>query len=269
MPEIKRFPASFYSLLQMMKYIRLLLFLSLFTACRNNSRPEELLSYEQDSMRIEKITIAFGEVYDGEVAIDTVHIQNISGKPWEGCFNYEVQFIKVKVVPYRLEPGEKGMIVVEFDTRLYGKYNDYIGRLQCRNRVGSEGYWSFIVTARVKEDFRGLTPEERQEAPVIKVDSARYDFGTVEAGEPVKRSFYIENTGKKDLIIRNIATSCGCTVAQLESRIIRSGETGELKVNFRTSGRTGHQHKTITLTTNDYRRPQYDLVIEGEVVKKR
>lgn len=252
-----------------MEKIYFFVFIFFLAACRDNSRQGVALPYEQAGIKLEKRGMAFGEVYYGQVGTDTIHIQNVSGKPWEGDFNYDIRFIKVEAVPYRLEPGEKGMIVGELDTRLYGKYDEYIGQFHCYNRIGAEGNLFFTVTAMVKEDFSSLTNEERRDAPAVYIVDSLYNFGKIKAGEPVVWKFHIKNTGKKDLIIRNITTSCGCTVAKLESRVIRPGQSGPMEVAFRTSGRSGRQHKTITLTTNDYRRPHYSLVMEGEVIPNK
>ena len=55
-----------------------------------------------------------------------------------------------------------------------------------------------------------------QGAPVIKITPDSYDFGRVKAGgKVVSTLFTVENTGRSDLIINNMDSSCGCTTAAL------------------------------------------------------
>lgn len=244
-----------------------LLFLLLFCfGCRDNRRQEETWAFEYEGLKLTKSTVQLGVAYFGEEVADTIRIMNVSRQPWEGRFNYDMHFMLVKAVPYRLEPCERGMIVVRFNTRLYGKYDEYVGGILCED-YGKVAVPLYLpVNAQVVENFNALTSRDREEAPEIVVDAREYDFGRVAAGEKVEWEVRLSNRGRKDLIIRNIKTGCGCTVAELDSRVIRPGGCGWLKVAFRTTGRSGHQRKTITLTTNDYRHQQLLLTIEGEVV---
>lgn len=55
-----------------------------------------------------------------------------------------------------------------------------------------------------------------QGAPAIKITPAAYDFGRLRAvSKVVSTLFTVENTGKGDLIINNMDSSCGCTTAAL------------------------------------------------------
>lgn len=249
-----------------MKGMIFLLSLFLAVGCRGRSSQAEL-PYLRDSLRIEKEHVDFGEVYFGDRPRDTIMIRNISGTVWEGRFDYNMHYLLVKAVPYRLEPGETGRIIVELDTELYGKYETYAGRVVCMSRGGHTGMFYLPVTARIKENFTGMSEEEKAAAPVAEMDSV-YHFGRVKAGEKVEWKVRIKNKGKQSLILRNIKTSCGCTVAEPDCRVIAGGEEGWLSVVFKTDGRQGRQHKTIEVTLNDYRRPRWQLTLEGEVVKE-
>jgi len=62
-----------------------------------------------------------------------------------------------------------------------------------------------------------------QGAPAIVITPDSYDFGQVKAGgKVVSTLFTVENTGKSDLIINNMDSSCGCTSAAF----IINGEEG-------------------------------------------
>lgn len=77
-----------------------------------------------------------------------------------------------------------------------------------------------------------------------------YDFGTVEEGTQVEYSYKFKNVGKAPLIVSNAKGSCGCTVPEKPTDPIAPGETGEIKVKFNSTGRTGSNSKDVTLTAN-------------------
>lgn len=220
-------------------------------------------------LRVEKRSVEFGWVYAGEVVRDTLRILNEDTVDYEALFNYDVRLFRVKMFPERLKPGKEGMIVVEMDTRECQGYEDIAECVRCINKKNIVNTWMLLATASIAEDFRGMSLQEREEAPVVTLDTFRYDFGTVEQGTKVHWQVRIGNNGKKDLIIRNIKTTCGCTAAVASRQVIAAGKEEVLNIELRTNGRLGRQHKTITVTTNDWRTPRVELQLEGNVEKAR
>jgi hypothetical protein len=58
------------------------------------------------------------------------------------------------------------------------------------------------------------------------------------------------NTGTVPITINEVRTSCGCTTAALEKKEYAPGESGEIEAKFEIGGRTGHQEKSILVTTS-------------------
>jgi hypothetical protein len=48
---------------------------------------------------------------------------------------------------------------------------------------------------------------------------------------------------------------------------VEPGETTRIKATFNTTGKMGQQHKTITVITNDPKRSNVTLTLQGEVLK--
>jgi hypothetical protein len=86
--------------------------------------------------------------------------------------------------------------------------------------------------------------------PVITFEETEHDFGRLIEGETVSYSFNFTNTGKTDLIIAEVTTSCGCTVPSYSTTPVRPGEKGVIKIAFSSSGRRGYQSKNILVTSN-------------------
>ncbi|PLX19854.1 MAG: hypothetical protein C0599_10155 [Salinivirgaceae bacterium] len=92
-----------------------------------------------------------------------------------------------------------------------------------------------------------------------------FDFGVIIQGEVVVHTFKFKNTGNADLIIRSTSSTCGCTVSSYTEKPIAPGDSGKVDVTFSSSGRSGRQHKAVTVLTNAQPASK-QLVIEANVV---
>lgn len=86
--------------------------------------------------------------------------------------------------------------------------------------------------------------------PKVQFDKVDHDFGTIHAGDKVSTEFIVKNIGEGDLIITNAQATCGCTVPDYPKHPLKSGESAPIKVTFDSTGKSGNQSKTVTLTTN-------------------
>ncbi|MBO7461819.1 MAG: DUF1573 domain-containing protein [Bacteroidales bacterium] len=100
--------------------------------------------------------------------------------------------------------------------------------------------------------------------PEIEFDTAVFDFGTILQGEQVGTTFTFKNTGKADLIIRKVETSCGCTVPEYDRAPVAPGMKGTIRVRFDSDGKEGAQYKTIKVVSN-CKDNIFELVLKGTV----
>lgn len=85
----------------------------------------------------------------------------------------------------------------------------------------------------------------------ITFDRIFHDFGNVNEGEMAKTVFTFTNTSENDLYIVDARGSCGCTVPKYPKNVaIKPGETGEIEVNFDTTGRPNLQQKMVKVSAN-------------------
>ena len=63
--------------------------------------------------------------------------------------------------------------------------------------------------------------------------------------------FHFVNSGASAIKIVNVHTSCGCTTAALAKDQFAPGEAGDIQARFAFGSHTGHQEKTIAVTTSD------------------
>lgn len=116
----------------------------------------------------------------------------------------------------------------------------------CSHRTGEEKISSDVVmnpnTASGKADISKL--------PAFKFEEDVHDFGKIIEGEMVAFEFKFTNSGKSDLVIANVSTSCGCTVPIYTKAPIHPGGQGTIKVTFNSTGKRGYQTKNILIAAN-------------------
>ncbi|SFQ54356.1 Protein of unknown function [Flavobacterium akiainvivens] len=95
-----------------------------------------------------------------------------------------------------------------------------------------------------------LAHAESGKVPVANFDNLIHDFGTIKEGIKVEHTYTVTNAGKGDLVISNAKPSCGCTVPDWTKTPIKPGETGQVKVIFDSSHKSGNVEKTVALTLN-------------------
>lgn len=98
-----------------------------------------------------------------------------------------------------------------------------------------------VTYADKDEFFAGLT-----------VASGTFDFGKVKQGEVVKHIFTIENTGNKDLLIKEVLAECECSSTAFTTSPIPPGSTGEVEMIFNTTGLIGKQVRSITVLADAF-----------------
>jgi hypothetical protein len=89
-----------------------------------------------------------------------------------------------------------------------------------------------------------------EKLPALTFNKTAHDFGRVIQGEIVSYAFRFTNTGGSDLLIANVSASCGCTATKYPKRSIKPGEEEGIEVTFESAGRSGFQHKTVTIAAN-------------------
>lgn len=95
-----------------------------------------------------------------------------------------------------------------------------------------------------------IQPIDSAIAPRMSFEKTTHDFGTITTGEKVTYGYKFKNTGKSPLIITEATASCGCTVPEFPKKPVNPGEDDIIKVVFDSKGKTGMQHKDITITSN-------------------
>jgi len=230
------------------------------------STREEVYKYSFDDLLLEDIYISFGEVYKGNEALKQIRIYNSSDiNSLTPAFTEVGPHLRLELRPSVLEPLQEGILNVYYDSRLLEDWDFVIDRINISPdyRIPVKGVLS--ITANIKEDFSKLTSGDLISAPVADFDNTTYNFGAINQEDIITHHFTLSNKGKRDLLIRKITASCGCTAVNPGILIVPPGESTKITAVFNPVGQGGAQRKAITVITNDPKRSRTILWIEGNV----
>lgn len=89
--------------------------------------------------------------------------------------------------------------------------------------------------------------------PRVVLQPPAWDFGQVWQDEQQETTLVVRNEGDAELVISEVRTTCGCTVAQPERKNVPPGQSTTVKVRFDTHGKQGEVTSKVILLTNDPR----------------
>jgi uncharacterized cupredoxin-like copper-binding protein len=163
-----------------------------------------------------------------------------------------------------LAPGESINIKVEFNST---------------GKIGKQEKWIYVKTndpnnKELKFKYTGNVLEisevkDSSIAPQLYFIETQHDFGVVKEGQVVDYTFKFKNSGKRILEVKNVSTSCGCTVASISSKKLDPGKEGTLRVELDTKNREGKMNRNITIQSNDPKEPNKVLLIFADIIREK
>ncbi len=164
-----------------------------------------------------------------------------------------------------LKPGESTKLHVEFNTT---------------EREGDQQKYIYVYSNDPKKKELRLTISAnvfaRESKEVLdmklgrmKLEKNKYDFGNVEEGKYYIANVKIMNEGEGDLEIKNVTTTCGCTAALIQDKVVKPGKSTLLKIELDTSGREGMFVRAVNIHTNDRFEPLQTVTIFANIIQKK
>ncbi len=100
---------------------------------------------------------------------------------------------------------------------------------------------------------------------IMGVKQNIYDFGTIPQGKEVKTFFKYTNIGNAPLVLEDVQSRCGCTVANWDKERLEENNTDSLAVYYDAKG-LGYFSKEVLVYYNSQKGPK-QLFVTGTVVK--
>lgn len=105
-------------------------------------------------------------------------------------------------------------------------------------------------------------------APKIEFEELTHDFGEISSGTRYSYEFKFTNTGSSVLKIKRVQATCGCTVPSLRKKEYAPGESGTLKIRYRSGKSAGPVTRRLYVYSNDKANPKVKLSIKARIVLK-
>jgi len=97
-------------------------------------------------------------------------------------------------------------------------------------------------------------------------DPYTWDFGQVKEGQVLKHAFTLKNESSKTLKIKDVNSSCGCTVFEAKKMVLAPQESTTIEVKFNSKGYSGMTKQYIYVHTDDLDNPLIRFIIIAQVV---
>ncbi|MEI8203460.1 MAG: DUF1573 domain-containing protein [Bacteroidota bacterium] len=225
-------------------------------------------TYQQKSGNIGFVNthLAFSKMTPTQIKTDTIKMYSFAKQDLNLSIKNLPAHLTAKIIPETLKPEKEGIIIISYNSELKKDFGFIYDTFTLSTNDSVEPEKRINVSAEIYDDFSTLTPEQKEKAAKIEFKNTTYNFGKVNNGEIVKYSFEFTNTGKSDLLIHKTKASCGCTASNPAKTTLKPGESSTIDISFNSTGRTGQQHKNVTVISNDPVNYNIVLNIEGEVL---
>jgi hypothetical protein len=226
---------------------------------------EDLFPTVINGLRLKSTQISINNVEPEKKTTQSTEVYNSTDKPLNIKFVNLPNYIAIKVVPEAIPAKSKASLEVTYDAAIKNDWGLVWDNIRFQLNGKDSSAYTLAVSANIQEDFGKLTQEQKQNAPNIDVPNSIFEFGTIKQGEKVQHEFAFKNIGKSNLIIHKVQTTCGCTVANMQSQVIKPGESSVISVSFDSHGKSGVQDKGITVLSNDPSNSRIMLHIKGTI----
>ncbi len=100
----------------------------------------------------------------------------------------------------------------------------------------------------------------------LEVTTPVLNFGTYPAWEQRIAKFQLRNTGKSDLTIQEVRSSCGCAIAKLDKKQVAPKEEIQLTVTVLPNSISKHYRKSIYIRSSDPSQQLLKLEVKGNAI---
>lgn len=169
--------------------------------------------------------------------------------------------------PVALAPGSDGILQVSFDPTQDGVLGYRMLPFFVTTTQAQSPDKQFTLIVTVEEYFPPMSDQEIAKAPQLSFSKPHHDFGDLNQTDTVSAEFRVQNIGHQDLIIRAVKPNCACLSAVMDKTQLAPDEESILTVVMTPAGRRGIQNKSISIFSNDPRRPSQKLTLRALVKK--
>jgi len=236
--------------------MKFLIFLSFFAGIALKTHAQGVLKFVKD-------THEFGNVAEGKTATYDFEFTNEGNAPivisnvTASCGCTTPFWTHEPVLP-----GKKGKITASYNSA--GRPGPFTKTITVASNASATNLVLTIKGMVVPKPT--ATPEELAKSPTLQLQTAGHQFGKIEKGQTVTKSFVFTNTGKSDLVVKSVASSCGCVTFKASKAAVKPGEQASLELRY-TPRSLNQQNEAVIVTTNDLNTPSQTIMLQANVVE--
>lgn len=209
--------------------------------------------------------VNFGKIYINRPAtVQELVVFNNGAKPVSISSVVAPPYITVEH-PEIIQPNQQQVIKITYNAMLRNSFGFVSDNIELVTDDETLPRKPLPVYATIEEYFLPVSAADQDRIPVMAVDAAAVDFGTIREGALLQREIVVRNNGKKELVIRAVQPNCRClSVATAETRVA-PGKESKVTVSWRGEGKKGAQHKAVTIYSTDPVNPVQRIALTASI----
>lgn len=219
---------------------------------RKAATPYDSYKYAIGTLKLTSQNINLNSIKSNKPTEKILNIINSGTEPLTITAIPSSPAISVNIQPSTLQKGEKGKIQIIFDAEKRNEWGFVSDKIEIKTQNAS-GTLSLI--GNIHEDFSGYNGDFSQ-APIATFSEVEAVLENLASNSSATHEFYIQNTGKTDLVIRKIRTSDDKVSVNVAKTTLKPGKKAKATVTLKTE-QAPKVTKIIQFTLND---PQNSIV---------
>lgn len=228
-------------------------------------KPEEEYPFNIGDFRMKNQNVYMRTIEYPNQKVEKIQVINNGDQPMDLTFANAPKYLTLVANPAHLEPKAKGNIEVTFNSKDANDWGENHSTFDVVVNGKIEKDKQVNVNATIKESFANLTAEQKENAPILKVDNT-FELGAVEVGKKKKvYKFYVTNTGKSNLLIHKVKSNNSNIKIEYPTKPISAGKKGEIKVTVNSeNSKAGKFSYRATIICNDPNHSTTGVNLNGE-----
>lgn len=231
------------------------------------AKPINQYAVKMGELSLKSKTIDFGTIKKGESVTREIEYANLTQQDItvELATRDQDNYLLSQVTLSPVKATQTGKLVFIFDAKVCKTYgpNTLYAYVVVNGQKQLTDDYKITLRADVVENFSNLTPAQRQQAPIMDMDT-QFDLGTVTAGKHLKANISLKNSGTNALAIHRVYSSDENVVCTAPKAVKASPKAATIKVDINTmeNGKPmepGKYARQILVITNDPNHPRHTV----------
>lgn len=215
--------------------------------------PYDNYKYSIGQLKLTANNLNLGSLRNTEEVEKEIEIINSGSEPVNINVTSPDKYITATVTPSTLAKDQKGNVHITYSAPQKNDWGFVSDKINITVNGKEKG--DIIVVANINEDFSQFQKDNFTQAPVASFEEKEFQLGDVPRNSTKTHEFYIQNTGKSDLIIRKLKPSDEMISVHTAKSVIKPGKKVKVTLTLKTDDSKGKRIKLIQFTMNDPKNP--------------